>query len=83
MGCSQTNTIDSDGTKVGGEGITVTQSVELIETNRSTTCVNKGAETWDEIARNMRIRDMSIAGQDDHRDRRRKMGTSEEDLVSV
>ena len=66
--------VNSEATKVGEEGITITQSVELKETNMSAT--NRDAEveipSWDKRARIM---------QDDYRDRWRKKGSSEEDLV--
>lgn len=78
------STEHAEGTKAqeeGLEGITITRSVELKETNRSITAVDEVAETWDERARNMRSRDVSIDGQGDYRDRWRKRGSSEEDLV--
>jgi hypothetical protein len=64
----------SEGTKVGEEGIMITQSVELKETNMSVTNLNAEIEgrSWDKRARDM---------QDAYRDRRRNKGSSEEDLV--
>jgi hypothetical protein len=73
-----------EGTQVqkdGLEGITVTQSVELKETNRSDIAVDNVAESWDERARNMRTRDASIDREGDYRARWMKKESSEEDLV--
>lgn len=65
---------NSEATKVGEEGIMITQSVELKESNMSVTNLNAEVEgpSWDKRARDM---------QNDYRDRWRRKGSSEEDLV--
>ena len=73
-GWSQMGAENSEATKVGEEGIMITQSVELKESNMSVTNLNAEVEgpSWDKRARDM---------QNDYRDRWRRKGSSEEDLV--
>ena len=55
--------------------------MELVETNRSAISVNEVSKTWDERARKMR-KD-GVDDRKDDRERWRKIGSSEEDLVGI